>query len=133
MRSKALFSIIAPPMKTMKTLSVAALLLASLAANGEQISGRELLAFCADSAGSPARRYCNGYITAAVETHATWALWGRLEPVFCFPKGDKFGHAFGAVVAYLKAHPNELNYEASSLVLNSLNKAFPCVVEDEDD
>ena len=27
---------------------------------------------------------------------------------------------------YLQAHPDQLDYEASSLVLNSLNKAFPC-------
>ncbi len=95
-------------------------------ASADQISGRELLAFCDGSDGSESKRYCDGYITAAIETHATWALWNRLERVFCFPKGDKFNHAFGAVVEYLKTHSQELDYEASSLVLNSLNQAFPC-------
>jgi len=94
--------------------------------HANQISGRELLAFCTGSAGPESKAYCNGYITAAVETHATWSLWNRMERVFCFPKGDKFAYAFEVVVAYLKSHPEELDFEASSLVLNSLNQAFPC-------
>jgi hypothetical protein len=107
-------------------ISGATLLVASTLASGEQISGRELLAFCNGSGGTDAKKYCDGYITAAIETHATWALWDRLEPVFCFPEGDKFDHAFGAVIEYLQTHSQELDYEASSLVLNSLNRAFPC-------
>tara|TARA_R110002073_G_scaffold61281_1_gene154055 strand:+ start:772 stop:1125 length:354 start_codon:yes stop_codon:yes gene_type:complete len=92
----------------------------------DQISGRELLESCNGSNGENGKHYCDGYILAAVETHATWALWGRLERVICFPKGDKFDHAFGAVMAYLDSHPNELDFEASSIVLNALNRAFPC-------
>lgn len=95
-------------------------------ARADQISGRELLESCDGSKGENGKHYCDGYILAAVETHATWALWGRLERVICFPKGDKFDHAFGAVIAYLESHPNELDFEASSIVLNALNRAFPC-------
>ena len=113
-------------MKILQSLSAVILFAACIGANAEQISGRELLAFCNGNSGTESKRYCDGYITAAIETHATWALWGRLERVFCFPKGDKFDHAFVAVVEYLQAHPKELDYEASSLVLNSLNQAFPC-------
>ena len=109
-----------------KLLVAAILFMASVSAHAEQISGRELLAFCVEHEPGEAKGYCDGYITAAIETHATWALWDRLERVFCFPKGDKFTHAYGAVIEYLKAHPQELDYEASSLVLNSLNLAFPC-------
>jgi len=109
-----------------KIISAAVLLATSTLVSGEQISGRELLAFCNGSGGTDAKRYCDGYISAAIETHATWALWDRLEPVFCFPEGDKFDHAFGAVIEYLQTHTLELDYEASSLVLNSLNKSFPC-------
>lgn len=94
--------------------------------SAEQISGRELLAFCDGSEGADGKKYCDGYIAAAIETHATWALWDRLEPVFCFPEGDKFDHAFGTVIEYLQDQTLELDYEASSLVLNSLNKAYPC-------
>jgi len=96
------------------------------AIHADQISGRELLAFCTGAEGDAQRRYCDGYISAALETHATWALWGRLERVFCFPKGNKFDFALGAVVAYLETHPQELDFEASSLVLNALNRAHPC-------
>ena len=102
------------------------LLLACSYVNADQISGRELLAACADKKGPDAKHYCVGYITAAIETHATWALWRRLDRVFCFPEGDKFEHAFGAVVAYLRAHHEQLDFEASSLVLTSLNEAFAC-------
>lgn len=94
--------------------------------NADQISGRELLAACTNSSDAAASKYCEGYITAAVETHATWALWKQMNRVFCFPEGDKFAHAFGPVVEYLKTHPQELDYEASSLVLTSLNITFPC-------
>jgi hypothetical protein len=114
------------PVKNRKIISAMILLTASVAAIADQISGRELLAFCDGSGGAESKRYCDGYISASIETHAAWALWGRMERVFCFPKGDKFDHAFGAVVQYLHAHPQELDYEASSLVLNSLNEAFPC-------
>ena len=96
------------------------------AAHGDQISGRELLRFCESASDSRDKAYCDGYISAAIETHATWALWNQLNRVFCFPKGDKFQHAFDTVLHYLKTHPQELDYEASSLVLNSLNKAHPC-------
>lgn len=102
------------------------LVIATWPANAEQISGRELLAFCVGSDGDGGKRYCDGYIAAAIETHATWALWDRLEPVFCFPEGDKFDYALGAAVEYLQEHTLELDYEASSLVLSSLNKAYPC-------
>ena len=95
-------------------------------ANGDQISGRELLAFCQSESATEQKGYCRGYISAAIETHAAWALWDRLEPVFCFPEGDKFEHAYGAVIAYLQANKIQQDYEASSLVLNSLNQAFPC-------
>lgn len=113
-------------MKDLKLLCAICLCSANIASSADQISGRELLSFCDGSGGTDSKRFCDGYISAAIETHAVWALWDRMEPVFCFPKGDKFEHAFGAVVAYLRAHPQELDYEASSLVLNSLNKAFPC-------
>ena len=113
-------------MKILRDIGAVFLLTICTTASADQISGRELLAFCNGSDGSEGKRYCDGYITAAIETHATWALWNRLERVFCFPKGDKFDHAFGAVVEYLKIHPQELDYEASSLVLNSLNLTFPC-------
>ena len=113
-------------MKKLKIIIALALLISWVSAATEQISGRELLASCDGSKGTESKQYCDGYISAAIETHATWALWDRLERVFCFPKGDKFDHAYGAVVEYLQSHPQELNYEASSLVLNSLNKAFPC-------
>ncbi len=113
-------------MKTIICLGLALLCATAGPAHADQISGRELLESCNGSKGSAERRYCDGYILAAVETHATWALWGRLERVICFPKGDKFDHAFGAIMAYLESHPNELDYEASSIVLNALNRAFPC-------
>ena len=113
-------------MKILKNYCAVILLAICTTVSADQISGRELLAFCDGSDGSESKRYCDGYISAAIETHATWALWNRLERVFCFPKGDKFNHAFGAVVEYLKTHSQELDYEASSLVLNSLNQAFPC-------
>ena len=113
-------------MKLLSSIAALVLLTCSFASSADQISGRELLASCDGTNGTDAKKYCDGYIAAAIETHATWALWNRLERVFCFPKGDKFDHAFVAVVAYLQAHQPELNYEASSLVLNALNKAFPC-------
>ncbi len=113
-------------MNHLKTISATILLTAAVAGNAEQISGRQLLAFCDGSEGVESKHFCDGYISAEIETHATWSLWDRLEPVFCFPEGDKFDHAFGAVMLYLQAHPDQLDYEASSLVLNSLNKAFPC-------
>ncbi|MFT4561227.1 MAG: hypothetical protein ACI9BW_000967 [Gammaproteobacteria bacterium] len=109
-----------------KISSTALMLLISIGAHAEQISGRELLAACNDSKGPAAKQYCVGYITAAIETHATWALWRRLERVFCFPEGDKFEHAFGGVVEYLRAHPEQLDFEASSLVLTSINERFAC-------
>lgn len=113
-------------MNKLKILYATGLLLVTANIAADQISGRELLAFCEGSSGPESKQYCNGYISAAIETHAVWALWGRMERVFCFPKGDKFEHAYAAVVTYLRAHPQERDYEASSLVLNSLNKAFPC-------
>ena len=113
-------------MKILTIIKATILLSVSVSTSAEQISGRELLEFCDGSGETASKRYCDGYITAAIETHATWALWNRLERVFCFPKGDKFDHAFSTVVEYLQSHPTELDYEASSLVLNSLNQAFPC-------
>ena len=106
--------------------TVAMFTLPASIASADQISGRELLASCTGAKGTEAKYYCDGYITAAIETHAVWALWGRMERVFCFPKGDKFDHAFLAVIEYLQNHPAELDYEASSLVLNSLNQSYPC-------
>jgi hypothetical protein len=102
------------------------MLLGNISVSANQISGRELLAACDDSKGPEAKQYCVGYITAAIETHATWALWRQLQRVFCFPEGDKFEHAFGGVVEYLRGHPEHLDLEASSLVLTAINERFAC-------
>ena len=112
--------------KSLSTISVIIFCINVTSAHADQISGRELLAACTNSGDLAAKRYCEGYITAAVETHATWALWKQMNRVFCFPEGDKFTHAFGAVLPYLQSHPEELDYEASSLVLTSLNIAYAC-------
>jgi len=69
---------------------------------------------------------CYGYILSASGTYDTYVNQGFMQPLFCMPKEVDPSQLVYVVVGYLEAHREDLHLDASDLVVNAFNNAFPC-------
>lgn len=51
---------------------------------------------------------------------------GAISPHDCLPDGVKLGQLVAVVNKYVRAHPEDRHYSASSLVRRAVDIAFPC-------
>lgn len=99
------------------TLSIVAPLHAS-----SYYSGYELLARCDDNR----QLACIGYIAGVSDLTNALIATGALPRGLCIPDNASAGQLELVVVQYLRSRPQNLHYEASLLVKNALEAAFPC-------
>ena len=106
-----------------KAIGIALALVMPTAVQAGFLDGNLLNAQCKDK--TP---MCVGYITGFIDLHTTEVQMG-MPPMFCPPKGEagpKLGQYGETVRKYLEAHPENLKYEAASVVLQALIEVYPC-------
>lgn len=59
-----------------------------------------------------------GYVNGVIDVYYGLSI--------CPPSGVKLGQLFLMVAKYLREHPSEWHYDASSLVTKALTSSFPC-------
>ena len=69
---------------------------------------------------------CKGYLTGITDFHAGGTNANVLHKLWCLDKGVSSTQLRLIVVKYLKARPEELHFEGSSLVTGAFAQAFPC-------
>jgi hypothetical protein len=106
---------------TIRALFVAGVTLWPLAALGADtfLTGNMLYDRCAASTIS-----CSDYISGVVDT---LLMVGKVKklPLIC-PGNIELGQAVDVTVNYLRAHPESRQYNAASVAIVALTKAFPC-------
>jgi hypothetical protein len=83
-------------------------------------SGNLLLDNCN---GRYSRQICIGYVTGAVDAAV---LFGWKAGCSDHPGPVEAGQFVDIVVNYLNKHPEKRHFDASGLVLDAVNEAFPC-------
>jgi hypothetical protein len=112
-------------MKKLMGLLIAGLIFNS-GATAQFMTGNTLLEAC-DSQHQADRNVCVGYLMAVADTTGTYQNWGLVsEGAFCIRGGITSGQLARVAVKGLSAKPEELDYEASGLVLKIFQEAFPC-------
>ena len=114
----------------MKYLLMIVLLFSSNQAAAGFFSGSELLERCEarlSETGNTARgNTCFGFVVGISDSHDNFTMWGKMSPLWCSPDNVGTDQLIRIVTKYLQEHPESLHLEASSLVSNALNFAFPC-------
>lgn len=67
---------------------------------------------------------CLGALNAVAETDRLFSEWKYKYPSFCVPN-LALEHMAMVVIAYLKRHPEEAKYTATSVILRAFSDAFP--------
>ena len=88
------------------------------------VTGKTLVERCAEPTGTAKRNFCIGYIAGAVDTFLSYAHQMHRKSELCVPAG--VFESVDAVVNYLRAHPEEQKYSASSETYLALKGAFSC-------
>jgi len=98
-----------------------------LSANTMAMSGLELLNYC-KSDEAAGRTFCKGYIIGVLEAGLFIPLKNNTETMpFCTPlDGMKPSQLQMIVLKYFEDHPEKLHFESIELVIDALEKAFPC-------
>lgn len=94
----------------------------------ELITAGELLASCEDGSvpGSP-NQYCMRYVFGLVQTVIGIQKQEQSAPIFCIdPQVIRLEAATDNVIAYLRGQSSRTKEEAQTLVLEALNKNYPC-------
>jgi hypothetical protein len=110
-----------------------AFLVAAQESNIGYMDGNLLLEKC-DSAGLADKSFCDGYVAAAIDSHATLinslqaASEDRVVPkIYCLPKGGiVIGQAVRVTVKWLHDHPEKLHLAGDILVAMAMKDGFPC-------
>ncbi len=92
------------------------------------ITAGELLAACAEgySPGKP-NQYCMRYVFGLVQTILGIQQQEQSAPIFCIdPQVVRLEAATENVMAYLQAQSTRSEDEAQNLVVEALNKNYPC-------
>lgn len=87
------------------------------------LTARELLERC--TAWSSGADYCFGYVTSVYDTVRAYEAWLRLNEM-CVPPGTTPGELVKRVVDHLRASPQDLDGQAASVVVVSLQRAYRC-------
>ena len=66
------------------------------------------------------------HIFRRLETVKVSAAWHGFETDNCMPNGVTAGQLLRVWIKWANEHPEDLHFEASSLVLNAYIEAFPC-------
>jgi hypothetical protein len=90
------------------------------------VSGDQLLEYC-NSDESTKLTFCYGYIGGVLDTLVSLAASDIIGRGVCLPEGVRLSEVKKIVVGYLETHPEELNLNASSLLIfDPFLKAYPC-------
>lgn len=111
-----------------RTLLVLALMFAPFSARADFVTGQSLHEWLveADAPHASATReqlWTSGLAYGYVESVTDGPARGKK---FCPTNGITGGQMVAVVAKYLTAHPERWNYNANSLVIDSLREAFPC-------
>lgn len=84
-----------------------------------QLSGAELLAYCESATVTSTGTWCLGYVLG---------VWHMMAPEHrvCPTPSVTSGQLRRVVVKYLHDHPGRLHRQPADLVLEALDKSFPC-------
>jgi hypothetical protein len=85
-------------------------------------TGQTFLDACENDEG-PYRAYCEGYVIAVADIMSSQPLLGARA---CFPSGATKAQVRDVAIAWVKAHPDERDLSAFSLVAIALAQDFPC-------
>lgn len=89
-------------------------------------SAGDLLRKCKESS-SYSRNFCFAYLAAAADSARAYRIWiGSGDP--CLPPRLTLGKLSDIFEAYLIANPSQTRAQAASVVVASLQEAFPCPV-----
>lgn len=104
------------------------IVLAEEEAEPELLSAGELLENCEEgySPGVP-NQYCMRYVFGLVQTILGLQQADQSAPIFCIdPQVTRLEEATDNVMAYLRQQSSRANDEAQMLVVEALNKLYPC-------
>ncbi len=74
-----------------------------------------------------ARSFCFTYLAAVADAARSYRIWiGSGDP--CLPAGLTMGRLADTYEAYLVANPSQTKAQAASVIVASLQEAFPCPV-----
>ncbi|MEH6581781.1 MAG: Rap1a/Tai family immunity protein [Halioglobus sp.] len=115
-------------MKPLTLLAILALLLPATAwsNSGAWITGSELLTACEDKRDTYKQGLCVGYIIGAADSTTIWELWQDISSNICISSDIEIGDVVDSTVKHLQSNQRDLNFDASSLVLNALIRNYPC-------
>lgn len=88
------------------------------------VDGNILIELCTAS-GEWAAHSCESYIVGVLDTYEDLIQSGEVRAI-CLPDGARSKQLSLVVSKYLKEHPENLHFRASSLVSEALFTAFPC-------
>lgn len=69
---------------------------------------------------------CVGSITAAHDMVMSYQNFEDMNQLVCVPSDTSRADAIKAVIAYMKDHPEDLDFSLGDLVLSALIDKFPC-------
>jgi len=70
--------------------------------------------------------FCDGYIAGVADAHSAISHSFRGMTRYCTPEHVTVHQLRLVVVKWLRANPGQLDWAASSLVVQALHDAFPC-------
>ncbi len=103
-------------------------------ASGQTTTGEQIQSKCKESTNQTASfnvGFCAGFIDGVIQSQYMWEASDNLQkrdhaPSFCLPKESTNGQLLQIFIKYLDDHPEELHKPAALLLVQSLQKAFPC-------
>ena len=100
-----------------------ALTVLTVEARADFQDGNQLYAHCTSNAGYD-QGVCQGYVEGVVD-HMGWVRLALHKPQ-CVPDGTKASQIRDVVKNYIRDQPQDRSYEASSLVIFAVTKAWNC-------
>ena len=90
---------------------------------GSFVNGNQLVSDCRQNETSLQSVFCYGYIVGVFDKQS-WDTTSDLRS--CPPEGVTAGQTVAIVKKFLEENPENLHYDAASLVTFALAQAFPC-------
>jgi len=72
------------------------------------------------------RGACAGFILGAVDATSAVERRDGIAKRYCAPRNAEVGQMARVILKWLADHPEDLHYDASSLVITALINAWPC-------
>ncbi|QUD88904.1 Rap1a/Tai family immunity protein [Phenylobacterium montanum] len=113
--------------KLIATIAAFAALVGSPSSANETsgLSGKDLWTYCDTPEQSANHSLRIGYIGGSI--NALHMLRSTLRiPIYCPPNNINNPQEVEIAISYIKDNPTKRQYSAASLILGSLNEAFPC-------